>query len=183
MKTSYKIKFRNFRDYMELRNILSSRDKLFENHKAKYFDWNKILYIDLIILGLLLVFDIFCFNKYIDVVLLFFLLFSVSVTIALLVMYLLFYLRYLRLRKNRYGTVLTEDEGLIDISDSGYICGFTWDELLFIVKGRFNTVFFSNFSFSLYVNNDVGDEIIENIKKHKKDVLVIDRSKISKKDK
>ena len=83
-----------------------------------------------------------------------------------------------KLRNNRYGTVIVDEEGLIDVSDYGYICGFTWDQLSLVVKGRFNTVFFSDFAFSLYVNNDVSDEIIENIKKHKKDLVVIDRSKI-----
>ncbi len=181
MKTNYKIKFHNFRDYMELRNILASREKLIENHKANYFDWNKILYGDLIVLGILLVFDIFAYRSNLDIVVLFFLIFVLSVSIAILVMYLLFFLRYLRLRKNRYGKVLVDEDGIIDISDKGYICGFTWDQIPLVVKGRFNTIIFSDFSFSLYVNNDVGDEIIENMKKYKEDLLVIDRSKISKK--
>ncbi len=177
MKTNYKIKFHNFRDYMELRNILSSRDKLLENHKANYFDWNRILYIDLVILGILFIFDLCFYNRF-DIVVLFFLILSLSITIAILIMYLLFFIRFLKLRNNRYGTVIVDEEGLIDVSDYGYICGFTWDQLSLVVKGRFNTVFFSDFAFSLYVNNDVSDEIIENIKKHKKDLVVIDRSKI-----
>ncbi len=181
MKTNYKVKFRNFRDYMELRNILASRDKLLENHKANYFDWNKILYGDLIVLGILLIFDIFTYTTQLDIVVLFFLILVLSTSIAILIMYLLFLFRYLGLRKNRFGTILVDEEGIIDISDKGYICGFTWDQIPLVVKGRFNTVIFSQFSFSLYVNNDVGDEIVENMKKYKEDLLVIDRSKMSKK--
>lgn len=181
MKTNYKVKFRNFRDYMELRNILASRDKLLENHKANYFDWNKILYGDLIVLGILLIFDIFTYKTQLDIVVLFFLILVLSTSIAILIMYLLFLFRYLGLRKNRFGTILVDEEGIIDISDKGYICGFTWDQIPLVVKGRFNTVIFSQFSFSLYVNNDVGDEIVENMKKYKEDLLVIDRSKMSKK--
>ena len=106
MKTNYKIKFHNFRDYMELRNILASRDKLLENEKANYFDWNKILYSALVVLGVLLVFDLFAYKNNLDAIVLFFLIFAVSVTIAILFMYLLFVLRYLGLKKNRYGKVL-----------------------------------------------------------------------------
>ncbi len=178
MKINYKIKFRNFRDYMELRNILSSRDTLLENHNANYFDWTKILYTDLIILGIILLLNILLNGS---LVLLFFLIFSMSVTIAIFVMFLLFYLRYLKLRKYRYGKLLIDEDGIIDISDYGYICGFTWDQLSLIVKGRFDTVIFSDFAFSLYINNDVSDEVVEKIKKYKKDLVFIDRSVIKKK--
>jgi hypothetical protein len=168
---------------MELRNILASRDKLLENEKANYFDWNKILYSALVVLGVLLVFDLFAYKNNLDAIVLFFLIFAVSVTIAILFMYLLFVLRYLGLKKNRYGKVLCDEDGIIDISDKGYICGFTWDQVCLVVKGRFNTVIFSDFSFSLFVNNDISDELIENMKKFKKDLLVIDRSGIEKKKK
>ena len=38
MRLDYKVKFRNFRDFMELRNILASRSKLMKNPKAKFYN-------------------------------------------------------------------------------------------------------------------------------------------------
>ena len=178
MKFDYRIKFRNFRDYLELKSIIFSKRRLLKNKNSKLFNIFSVLYITLLALAFTLFLGLLNisnnYNLFINILLTLFIFINVYIFIVLLIFYIQFY----KNKKNRYGKLIVDEDGLIDVVDKGYIFGFTWDKIDLIVKGKYSTVIFSKLWYCLYISNDVSEDLLKEIKKHNKNIKIVDKTTV-----
>ena len=173
----YEIKYDDFFEFLELKNIIASKRRLLKNKKAKLYNYFSDFY------KLILAFILFYISFYLSYeyafegVFLIFTVFSLFLIMAYLFLFLCFIIQYNKYRSGRYGKMTFTSKGIVDYSDKGYICGFAWDKVELVVVGKKSTVVFSKFPFCLFVNTKDNREIIENVKKHNNEVKIIYRKK------
>ena len=173
----YKIEFNDFFEYLELKNIIASKRKLAVDKKAKLYSYFDQFY--KLIFAFILFYISFniCYGTILNSVFLFFTVLSLFLIIVFLILFLSFIIEYNRNREGRVGKITFNKDGIVDYADLGYICGFGWDKIDFIVVGKKSMVIFSEYPFCLYFNSKNSKEIIDNIKKYDEGVQVIYRKK------
>lgn len=177
MRMNYKIRFDSFNKYMELKNITASKKTLLKDKNARLFNFmnNFCLMIGSFIIFYALTFLKlnFYFLLIIDALMITNLVF-ILIYLFILLVYLF---HYFKNKNGRSGCITFDEDGLIDSSDMGYICGFKWDNIDLVVVTNDFIVIFSSFFFCLYFEKRYASDLLENIRKNKKDVLVIDKSR------
>ena len=173
----YKIKYNDFFEFLELKNIIASKRRIKNNSKAKIYSYFEEFYKLVFAFILFYISYIFSFNKLFENIFLIFTLFSLVLILAFLILFLVFIIQYNDYRSGRSGKMTFTSKGIVDYADKGYICGFAWDKVELVIVGKYSTVVFSKYPFCLFVNTKDNKELIDSVKKNSNTVKIVNRKK------
>lgn len=88
------------------------------------------------------------------------------------------FIRSYKLEKNKdhSGTLEINENGITDISNVGIIVSMKWEQIEALILGRYTATFTTNTHIFYFVNIDLKDQIIKEVQKFNKNLLIIDKS-------
>ena len=173
----YKIKYNDFFEFLELKNIIASKRRIKNNSKAKLYSYFEDFYKLVFAFILFYISYCFSFNKLFEEIFLVFTVVSLVMILAFLVLFLVFIIQYNDYRFGRSGKMTFTSKGIVDYADKGYICGFAWDKVELVIVGKYSTVVFSKYPFCLFINTKDNKELIDSVKKNNNTIKIVNRKK------
>lgn len=172
----YKIEYNDFFEFLELKNIISSKRGIKRNKKAKLYNYFDQFYKSVFSFVLFYLSYLMTYYTSFKYLFLFFTLLSLFIVLVFLVLFLVFIIQYNDYRSGRHGKMTFNSKGIVDYSDKGYICGFSWDKIELVIVGKYSTVVFSKYPYCLFVNTKDNKLLVEKVKEHT-NIPVVSRKK------
>lgn len=178
MKIKYDMNKNYFRCYNESQGVMMAKNEILKNPKAKIYN-----YVEKGIINILLVVIIYILSK----ILLFFdntnmivkmLNIIVIIALCLIILYfLVFFIGYfVEKSKNHIGNLEVDATGIKDLSDSGMIVGFTWDNIKALVIKKHTINIITDSSIYLFIDITYKERLLKAIERYNPDLTIIDKT-------
>ena len=173
----YEIKYDNFFEFMELKNIIASKRIILKKNNASLYSYFNQFYELLFAFILFYISYSLSFIVFLRYIFLLFSMISLAMILSFLILFLIFIIQFKTYKNGRSGKMTFSNRGIVDYSDRGYICGFSWKKVRLVIVGKKSVVIFSKYPFCLFVNAKNSREVVDNVRKYANDVMIVYRKK------
>ena len=179
MKIKYDMTKNYFKYYNESQGILLSKDEILKKPKSRLYSYTERGIINLLLIFLFAIISriLYYFNinnvitKVLNIML-------ILASIFLVLYFVIFYIGYfVENRKKHIGNLEIDADGIRDLSDSGMVVGFSWNNIKGIVIKKHTINIITDNSIYFFIDITYKERLLIAIERYNKDLPIIDKTK------
>lgn len=175
MKIKYDMSNKYNKCYDEALGVATHKKEVLNGKKVHNYTSYGCMYLIAIILVIIADSIFYCFT---DLYLISYILtiFSIILVLLIVIYFVMYYVRRnISRNRKRSGYLDISDEGITDESFMGIKMIFHWEKIQVVVVGKDSLTILTDTPVYFFLDNSVKDEVINNFKKYKSDISVIEK--------